>query len=84
MIYQNTIIQFVAFFIPNRKLRHTFRDRFKTKSKYDILHDENIMLSKEIERLKAQCKSMRHEYICLIHKYAPPRADSEYVERVVF
>ena len=82
MIYQNTIIQFVAFFIPNRKLRHTFRNRFKTKSKYDILHDENIMLKKEINQLKAQCKIMRTEYKYLNYKYALPEQRPEMLKDI--
>lgn len=62
MIYQNTIVQLIAFFIPNKELRHNFRNKYKRKTKYRKLRDENILLRQEVERLKAQCISMQNEY----------------------
>ena len=72
MIYQNTIVQLIAFFIPNKELRHNFRNKYKRKTKYRKLRDENIQLRNEIERLKTQCKNMRNEYVYLNRKYALP------------
>ena len=66
------MIQFLAFLIPNRKFRHKFREKYKRKTKYIKLRDENIQLRQEVERLKAQCRSMRNEYKTLNYKYALP------------
>lgn len=72
MIYQNTIVQFLAFLIPNRELRHKFRNKYKRKTKFRILRDENIQLRQEIAGLQAQCKNMRSEYRYITRKYALP------------
>lgn len=87
MIFQNTIVQFVSFLIPNRELRHKFRARHKRKTRYRKLRDENIQLKNEIERLKAQCRSMRNEYKTLNYKYALPEQRPQmlkdwYLERI--
>ena len=40
MIFQNTLVQFIALFIPGRARRHDFRSRYKRKTKYRKLKDD--------------------------------------------
>ena len=54
MIFQNTIVQLVALFIPNKKIRHDFRTKYKRKTKFRKLRDDNRSLFNEVNFLKEE------------------------------
>lgn len=54
MIFQNTLVQGIAFFIPNKKLRHAFRAKYKRKTKYRQLKDKYIELENQLKTVHKQ------------------------------
>lgn len=72
MIFQNSIVRFIAFFIPVKEMQENFIRSYSRKTNYRKLRDENIKLKHEIEQLKTQCRNITREYKYLNYKYALP------------
>ena len=60
MIFQNTIVHGIAFLIPNRKLRHAFRAKYKRKTKYRQLKDKYIELEHQLNTVRKQPATGRY------------------------
>lgn len=56
MIFQNSIVQFLALFIPNKEFRHSFRAKYKRKTKYRKLRDDLLEIKKELRRFDDEMK----------------------------
>lgn len=52
MIFQNTIVQFISLFIPDREMRHSFRKRYKRRTKYRKLRDDYLLVKSSVERIE--------------------------------
>ena len=50
---RNLIVSIVAVFIYDKKARHAFRNKYKKKTKFRKLRDDNIRLLQELNSLKA-------------------------------
>lgn len=50
---RNLFVNIIAAFIRDRNVRHRFRNKYKRKSKYRKLRDDNLRLFQEINNLKA-------------------------------
>ena len=72
MIFQNTIVRFIAFFIPVKDMRENFQKSYSRKTKFAKLRDkinrvseQNILLIKENREIKQYLK--RIETILINH-----------------
>ena len=58
MIFQNTIVHFLSLFIPNRDLRHSFRKKFKRKTRYRKLKDGYIEIKNDVIRIEQKINEL--------------------------
>lgn len=61
MIFQNTLVKGIAFFIPNEKLRQAFTARYSRKTKYRKLKDRYIELKERSTALQNQLNAVRRQ-----------------------
>lgn len=58
MIYQNSIVHFFSLFIPNRDLRHSFRNKFKRKTGYRKLKDSYLIIKSDVARVEQKVNEL--------------------------
>lgn len=58
---RNTIIQLIAAFIPNRETRHAFRRRYKRRTKFRKLRDDNIVINSSLEKINIRLDKLVKE-----------------------
>lgn len=59
---RNLAVYIIAAFIPDRDARHKFRNKYKIKTKFRKLRDDNIRLIREVEGLKEHISSLMADY----------------------
>ena len=75
MIFHNTIVQFIAFLLPGKNLRHAFRAKYKRKTKYEKLIEENKKLLQLIKSATQKINELEG-YIYANIRVAPLPSDS--------
>lgn len=66
---RNLIVNIIAAFIPDRYDRHKFRNKYKRKSKFRKLRDDNKLLFRDIKNLHNDILILKKEFIGLKQKY---------------
>lgn len=61
MIFQNSVVRFIAFFIPLKDMRENFVKSYSRKTKYAKLRDDNRRLFNENRRLFKENKNIKQE-----------------------
>lgn len=74
-MFHNTIIQFIAFLLPGKNLRHAFRTKYKRKTKYGKLIEENKRLLQLIKSTTQKINELER-YIYANIRVAPLPSDS--------
>ena len=61
MIFQNTIVRFIAFFIPVKDMRENFLKSYSRKTKFAKLREDNKRLFKQIKQLAIENNTIKQE-----------------------
>ena len=61
MIFQNTIVRFIAFFIPVKDMRENFVKSYSRKTKFAKLREDNKKLFKLVKHLSIENKAIKQE-----------------------
>ena len=59
---RNLIVHIIAAFISDKDARRNFRNKYKIKSKFRKLRDDNIRLFNDVQSLKQQIAEIRYNY----------------------
>ena len=59
---KNLIVGIMAAFIHDKEARQKFRNKYKTKSKFRKLRDDNIKILNDIERINKELHTLREDY----------------------
>lgn len=68
IIIRNLIVNIIAAFIPNKDARHKFRSKYRIKSKFRKLRDDNKRLFDDIRRLSNDNKNLNNAVVSLQNK----------------
>ena len=69
MIFQNSIVRFIAFFIPVKDMRENFVKSYSRKTKYAKLRDDNKRLFSENQAIKNDMVTLKGEIANLKRSY---------------
>ena len=83
MIFQNTIVQFISLFIPDRDMRHSFRKKYKRRTKYRKLRDDYLSVKSAVERIEHKVNALEG-YINIISRVIYFSAKSEIISPVFY
>ena len=83
MIFQNTIVQFISLFIPDRDMRHSFRKKYKRRTKYRKLRDDYLSVKSAVDRIEHKVNALEG-YINTISRVIYFSAKSEIVSPVFY
>lgn len=61
MIFQNSIVRFIAFFIPVKDMRENFVKSYSRKTKFAKLREDNKKLFKLVKHLSIENKAIKQE-----------------------
>lgn len=59
---RNLVVSIMAMFISDREARHAFRNKYKRKSKFRKLRDDNRRLFNDIQALRGELGALRAHY----------------------
>ena len=81
---RNLIVSIMAAFIRDREARHKFRNKYKRKSKFRKLRDDNRILFDKIERLLSEVQRLRAEQATLKQNYDKHLREWEWEKSLIF
>ena len=82
--FRNLIVNILASFIRNSEQRHRFRNKYKIRSRFRKLRDDNRILFNENKRIRSDILALKSELLSMKENYGQQLRDIEIERSLTF